>query len=182
MRERLITPAAPPITAAEVMAALRIDSDHEEATITRLIAAATARVERETGMAFGEQTWEALFGAFPDGDFVLGRVPVTEVVSITYLDADGVSQLADTDLYEIADASREGRVLKLSAWPTAKDTANAVIVRYKAGTDWPEDVKQAIHLIVGHWFMYREGAAERAPSEIPYGATELLRLHWRPFV
>jgi uncharacterized phiE125 gp8 family phage protein len=185
MRERLITPAAPPLTVAEAETHLRIDAGQDTATLTALLAAATAHVERALGRVYGEQTWEAVFNAFPDDAIVLGKVPVQEVVSITYIDADGAEQTVDPAGYEIEDASLCGRVLKAAEadWPTAKTTANAVVVRYIAGDDeWPVDVKQAILLIVGHWYEYREAAYDRALPEIPFGANVLLGLHWRPFV
>ena len=180
MRRRLITPAAAPITLSEARSNLRVDHDQDDALIQRLINAAAARVEKEADRAFGAQTWEVILDAFPDDDIEIPWGPLVSVTSITYLDADLEEQTLDAELYGFEEGHPLGLIVTLDTWPTAGTSRNAVVVRYVAGDGWPEDIKQAVHLLVGHWYRNRETAGELM-HDLPFGACALIGLHRRMY-
>jgi uncharacterized phiE125 gp8 family phage protein len=88
-------------------------------------------------------------------------------VDIIYTDAAGDEQTVPPADYELAgDACRP---VAGAAWPEG----TAVRVSWVAGTGTPEPARQAILLLVGHWYMSREAAAAGV-SELPLGVAALL--------
>jgi len=180
IRARLITPPEPAITVDEAKQNMRVTEDAEDSLILGLIKAAGARAEKECGRAFGAQTWEVVLDAFPSGDITVPVGPLVSVTSISYEPETGATVIMDPTGYEIAAAHDEGLIVPLIDWPAVYGTRNAVVIRYVAGLGWPDDIKQAVHLLVGHWYNRRETAGERM-EEMPYGACALMGLHRRMF-
>lgn len=181
----LITGAASyPITVAEAKANGRIEVSEEDTLIEGLIAAATAYAERVTGMAFIEQTWEDVRDRFPSGPIVIDLGPVTEVVSVKYIDADGDEQTIAAEDYTVDTVSRSGRVYSYAAWPATKaDTYSTVRVRFTTGGGAPDDVKQAILLLTEHWYENRASVVvDGTATSVPMATDMLLGLHRRQFV
>jgi len=181
MTLRRIEAADAIVSLEEAKLHLRVEHDADDALIASLVAAATARAERYTGMAFGEQTWEQVLDTFPAAAIDLGLGPVVSVGFVRFIDSAGDEQDVDSAEYEIDTVSRDGWVVPSSDWPTPMDTINAVRVRFVVGTTPPADVRAAVLLMVGHWYANRE-AAGPAMQAIPIGAEALLDLHRRMFV
>lgn len=179
---RVLAPVEYPVTVDDVKANSRIDGDDENVLIAGLISAAVARAEMETGRAFAPQTWRMVVDQFPAGEIVIPLGPIAGHVEITYADADGGEQVVPPDDYTVDTASADGRVIPTGSWPTAAGTVGSVAVQFEVGADCPEDVRQAILLMVGHWFEHREDASDKPLAAIPYGVTALLSLHRRMFV
>lgn len=178
MRTVVVVPPEPVVTWAEADAHLRLDGDDTQQTyVESLIAAATAHVDGPHGIlgrAVGEQTLELRTCAFPRAYLTLPYGPVGEVVSVKYLDADGVEQTAATSLYE-----QTGDVLRLAynqTWPSVRGDAECVRIRYTAGWETPPAaIKAAILLLVGHWYENREAVnVGNITSEMPLAVDRLL--------
>lgn len=180
MRTVVVVPPEPVVTWAEADAHLRLDGDDTQQTyVESLIAAATAHVDGPNGIlgrAVGEQTLELRTAAFPRAYLTLPHGPVGEVVSVKYLDADGVEQTAATSLYD-----QTGDVLRLAynqTWPSPRGDAESVRIRYTAGwatADVPAPIKAAILLLVGHWYANREAVnVGNITSEMPLAVDRLL--------
>jgi uncharacterized phiE125 gp8 family phage protein len=180
---RITGASGSPVTVEEAKANARVTDDAEDDLVQTLIDAATAHCEMLSGVAIGAQTWELVLDAFPDGDIVVDLGPVTSVTSIKYLDEDGAEQTMSASDYVVDVASRSGRISAPDGWPTASETLNAVRVRFVTGTDAPKDVKQAILLLVTHWYDNRAAVVIGATAvDVPLGVAALLGLHRRMFV
>lgn len=152
----LVTPPAEqPVTLAEAKAQLRVTSASEDAQITAIIKRATAHLERSLEHAFVTQTWRMDVAAFPDCREVwLPLEPVQSVTSVTYYDAANVLQTLDVANYGLY-RSRRGWFVELAngvSWPSAYARPDAVkilfVAGYGAAASVPDDVKQAILLLV----------------------------------
>ena len=177
-------PTTLPVTVAEAKANGRIDADAEDALVEALIRAALGYAERYCGMAFEAQTWEVVIDKFPENEIELPLGKVTGVESVSYVDEDGVIQVVASSDYVVDLVSRDGWVVPVHGfdWPLTMATINAVTVRFIAGAGTPDDVKQAILLMVEFWYEQRATASETAMQEIPFGSRAILDLHRRMFV
>ncbi len=110
-----------------------------------LIASARAHAEQELRRYLVTQTIDAKFDRFPDGSYIDFRTdkpayqfrlpPLSSVTSITYVDIDGVSQTLATDQYLVDSSSAPARIEPAygCSWPSTRDQANAVTIRFVAG-------------------------------------------------
>lgn len=143
MTTRLISTTTEPVTAAEVKTLINLDGTDHDARIALLIPALRQRAEQITGRSFAVNTWQIKMDSFP-AEIRLLWPPIASVVSILYLDSDGVSQTLDAADYSVDIHSEPGWVLPAADtdWPDTYDTANAVTVNYTAGvSDAPKEVK-----------------------------------------
>lgn len=167
-------PAAEPVTLAEAKIRLSVDHDEHNAMITDLIAAARAAAENKTGRALIAQTWELVLDAFPAHEIKLAKPPVSSIVSIQYIDPDGVQQTMDPADYSLDPDSLPGWVLPAygTAWPATLDAANVVRVRFVAGygaaaTDVPTPVRQWINVTLATYYANREAILAGNFTELP---------------
>lgn len=147
----------------------------DDAQLVGFRAAAHAHAEHYTQRSIGSQTLELALDEFPAGPIELPRGPVTSITSIKYLDEDGVEQPLSNTLYTLDDYGLQCWALPAvdTEWPATIAAANAVKVRYVAGT-LPDAVRSAILLTVGHLHANRESTAPVALQELPMGVKSLL--------
>lgn len=184
MRARVITPPTPVVTWEEADAHLKLEGDtSQKPHVERLIAAATGHIDGPAGWlgrALGPQTLEARADCFWSPGDRLPYPPHIDILSLKYLDSDGVLQTLDSGLYALDD--REIVPAYGTAWPRVRASRGAVQVRYRAGyaadpaaetlvAAVPEPVKAAILLIVGDLYRFRETAvAGTIATAIPMSA------------
>lgn len=186
---RVSAPAVEPVTLAEAKLHLRVDSSTEDDLISALISSAVSYLdgEGELGRAMITQTW-AQYETQAPGWPRLRMGPFQELVSVEYYDDDGVLQeatLADFETWLQGDfvicKPKEDR-----EWPTADVRQDAIKITYRAGygdtaDDVPQGVRQAILMLVAHWYENRMAAAETALAELPLGVSVLIgneRVGW----
>lgn len=198
MRLQLVTaPIVEPVSLAELKLHSRLDlaDATEDALLTRLITAARLHVETLTGRALCTQTWRYSLKEWPASlRLVLPRPPLQSVTSVTYLDADGVTQTMSAGDYRVYGAETApvktaygppGEVWLRSAksWPTASlEQGPAITVEYVAGyggaSDVPTALIQAVLLLAGHWYEHREAAEDSkfaaGVAEMPFAVKALL--------
>jgi uncharacterized phiE125 gp8 family phage protein len=160
---RTVEPAIEPVSLSEVKRHANVVATDDDGFLSSLIAAAREQVESDTGRALITQTWRLkLHDWF--GDLIeLPRAPLQSVTSIKYFDADNVEVTLPAAYYDV-DADRTPGVIWRDpdyTWPMVSDQANAVTITYKAGygdaaATVPARAKQAIALLVGHWYRSRE--------------------------
>ena len=177
------SPAKEPVSLAEAKLHLKIEATDtaEDDPIKRLITAARRRAEVSTGRALVTQTWTLALDGFPGGVIEVPRPPLSSVASITYIDPEGATQTLAADRYRV-DAQREpGRLTPAwdESWPATRPVSNAVEVQFLAGYGdpgkVPEDIRQALLLIVGRYYAHREDVqAGGTPVKMPLGAEHLL--------
>jgi uncharacterized phiE125 gp8 family phage protein len=137
----------------------------EDDLITALITAAREYCEGYTGRALATQTLEAYPPYFPRKDEIeIPYPPLQSVTSVKYKNSAGAetTMVVDTDYIIDAD-SNVGRIVLPYAktWPTATlYTVNPIKIRYVAGyyeaNPIPKMIKQAMLLLIGHWYENRE--------------------------
>jgi len=168
--EVTVGPAMEPISLAEAKAHLRVDHTDEDAVIRRLIGAARRRCELVARRAFVSQTLALKLARWPrDGVIRLWRPPLQSVSSIVYVDSAGDSATWDGENY-VVEAGVEPPGVWLGygkQWPTATLRPGLPItVTYVAGygdaEDVPETYRQAVLLMVGHYFENREAVVVQA--------------------
>ncbi len=137
----------------------------EDDLIDALVKAARKRLEMDTGRALITQTWELYLDKFPDddGEIWLPKPPLQSITSIKYYDTDGVEQTWSSDDYRVDIKSEPGRITPAynESYPTTRTMINAVTIKFvcgygSAGSDVDDDLIQAIKLLVGHWYEFRE--------------------------
>lgn len=180
---RIADPAATPVSVSDCKAHLRILHSDEDALITGLLNAAVAYVDGHgvLGRAMVTQTWRQTVGQNP-GTVRLQMAPFQSLAAVKYFDTSGVEQtatLSDFDVFGGADSTTVSPKPGFS-WPTAQDRPDAIAIEYVAGDgdagDVSAGIKQAILMLVAHWYEHRETAVEKSQSEVPFGFKELLNV------
>lgn len=191
MALKLVTgPDNYPVTLAEAKLHLRVDHSTDDDLIEIFIQAATQYAEGFLGRVLVDQTWDYYADEFPDGAIEIPLPPLIEVVGLFYRDAADVEQEFSASSYNVDTSSQPARVYLLSSgsWPTPRDGANSIRVRFRAGyldgsvspavDAVPFDIKAAILLTIGSLYANRETVVVgQAAVTLPWGAEQLLRTH-----
>jgi len=161
---RLSTTAPEPVTLAEAKLHCRVDGSTEDSLLTALITAGREYCEALTGCTLISTSWRLELSRFPDagGDIIIPRSAVAAISSMTYIadDASTVTMTSGTD-FRLVTGLAVARIRKpvataTEAWPITLPIEDAVRVTFTAGTTVPTAAKQAILLLVGHWYANRE--------------------------
>jgi len=176
-----LTPAAAaPVDLGTAKAHLRVEHSDEDGLILDLIDAAAAHVEQRTGRALVQRGLRLTLDRF-DTVIRLPMPPLVQVDEIRYLDTDGVQQVLAASGYLVDIASTPARITVApdADWPDTQAVTGAVEIDYQAGYGnadaVPLPIKQAILLLLGHWYENRE-AVITGPitSELPLAVDSLL--------
>jgi uncharacterized phiE125 gp8 family phage protein len=106
------------------------------------------------------------------------------VQSIVYSDTNGASQTVASSDYVVSTFDEPGRIALANgkSWPSTLEQINAVRVDYTAGygataDTVPEAIKQAMRMLVSHWYENREATVSAAtlPREMDFAVRETLR-------
>lgn len=177
-------PAVEPISLDEAKKHLRVDITDDDTLIENLIASARRYCEKFQSRAYITQTWELWLDEWPEENYIeIPLPPLQSVASVKYYDTDGAEHILDASDYFVDMKSEPGRIVLAygSTWPsTTLRPANGVVVQFNAGygdsaDDVPQTVKQAILLLVGHWYENREATiAGTINREIEFAVNALL--------
>jgi uncharacterized phiE125 gp8 family phage protein len=174
----LNAPSSEPISLVEAKLYLRVEHDDDDDLIAALIAAARVQVEAQTRRALITQTWRLVRDAWPAGGALpILPVPLREVTAIGVYDADGMIHALDVEDFQVDRASAPAMLTYLRGAPRAPDRLRAGIeidieAGYgDAGVDVPEPLRQAIRLLVAHWYENRRiiassGEAASLPASV----------------
>ena len=143
-----------PVSLDEIKRHLRIDHDDDNDLLLELNATATAELDGYDGVlgrCLGAQTWVLHLPCFPRGRLQLPLPPLIDVVSIEYVDTDGVSRTVSAADYVVLDGAIAAVDLASGkSWASTARQARAVSITFIAGYDpAPEPIKAAIKLMVG---------------------------------
>jgi uncharacterized phiE125 gp8 family phage protein len=136
----------------------------EDALLTSLITVAREYCEGYLWRALATQTIEAYPARFPCCNCIeLPRPPLQSVTSIQYKDSSGTETTMTEGTDYIVDAdSNVGRIVLPNGklWPVASYPVNPIKIVYVAGyckeNPIPISIKQAMLLLIGHWYANRE--------------------------
>lgn len=156
-------PSITPVSLTEAKAQLDIGYTDKDALITALIQAATGYLDGWTGIlgrCLVEQTWRQDFDRFAYC-LRLPLSPVIDIASVKYDDAAGDEQTIAAENYSLLndDLGPYVKFIDTFSFPDIHDEWPAVRVTYDAGYESegststvPAPIKQAILLLVRHWF------------------------------
>jgi uncharacterized phiE125 gp8 family phage protein len=160
---QLVTPpSGEPVSLAEAKLHLRVDVDDDDALISSLIATARQAAETLTGRQLISARWKLVLDAFPWGEILLAKCPVQSIVSIQYLDMNGLSQMLPSSDYVVDTACEPARITPVfgKTWPPTLPQIGAVTVTFDAGygaaSAVPEGLKSWVKLRVGSLYAHRE--------------------------
>ncbi len=167
----VLAPAAEPLDATEVKLNSRIDHSAEDALISHLINCARVYVENVSGRALVTQTWKAFYDEWPwCGGMVLPKAPVASITHVKYYDTTGTAATWASTNYLLDGESNPPRlVLSYGAsWPSEtlqpiKGVEVQLIGGYGNAAAVPAAYKQAMYLLIEHWYLNR--------SEVTIGNT-----------
>lgn len=160
-------PTTEPVTLADAkmhIKAITGDTTEDAAIITPLITAAREYCENITGKALVAQTIEAYPDRFTN-IIVLPRPPVTSVTSIKYTDDDGTETTMDAGDYLVDTVYGRVAIKTIPSFTPA--LLNPIKITYSAGTaSIPKTIRQAMLLLIGHWYDNREAVVVGAVTSV----------------
>ncbi len=178
---RVVTPpASEPVSLSEAKGHVRVEITDDDAYIGDLLVAAREWGENYQGRSWISRTLALTLDEFPTPPFRLPMGPVQSVESVKYTGSDGVEATVDPALYYLDDAGRLCLAYGAS-WPSVTlRPYGGVAVTYVAGygadaESVPRRFKQAVLLLVGHWYEHREEVVTGTiVSRVPVAAVDLL--------
>lgn len=183
-------PAAEPVSLADAKAHLRVDGTDENNLITSLIVAARQFVENHCEIALITQTLRLTLPAFAAA-IRLPRPPVSGITQIEYVNTAGTVVTVmnnGNSLWRLSAGPMQPIVTPYfnTSWPDTAAVPDAVKITYTAGfgaaaTDVPQAIRQAMLLLIGHWYKTRE-AAGPVLADAPFAVTALLAPYKVPVV
>jgi len=178
-------PTALPVSLRALKKHLRVDHVDDDATIDALAHAAAGHLDGHTGIlgrALMRQTWLLKAWSPENGRLRLPLPPVRSVSSVKYL-VDGAETTLAADSWRLGEDAI-GAFVTLEdgySWPAYDCREDAWRVTFVAGyadTDaepLPEAVRQAITLLVAHWYENREPVnIGNITSTLPFTVSALL--------
>jgi uncharacterized phiE125 gp8 family phage protein len=153
------------------------DDTSRDASIEAKIKAARLWAEKFMRRAIINQTWIYTRHCFDDKVYL--KADLQSVVSVKYLDAGGTLQTLDSSVYFV-DVRNSVLFLKYGqVWPDTFPQSNAVQIEYVCGfgdaaAAVPDDIKEAIKFLVGHWEVHQTSMEAGRLSTVPYAVEQLL--------
>lgn len=175
-------PALEPVTVAEAKAHLRIDGTAEDTLVASLILTSRLHVETALGLALVTQSWRLLLDRWPaEKNIELPLRPLQSIDEVRVLSASGDPTIIAAGNYRADSASVPPRLIRTGViWPQPGQAANGVEVDFTAGygalaSDVPAPIRQALLLLVAHWYERREPIAIGSPEmAVPGAISQLL--------
>lgn len=168
-----------PVTLDEQKAHLRLDTDDDDAYLSKCIIAARQWVEGQTKRAIMDQTWDlgidyewpCKYGVYRI-DFPLNPIPTLtspSTIIISYVDSNGDTQTLAETQYTVATRTHHSFIVPAYdvTWPTVRCVPDAITVRFQAGDsdNIPRDLHQAVMMLAGHYYENRETGV-KAPEAV----------------
>lgn len=152
-----------------------------DTTLTGWITAARQYAEQILNRPLIAQDFQLKLDGFPDMDYIELKPSLLSVASLKYIDDNGVEQTWASSNYSVDTVSFVGRVVLAynTTWPVPRAIRNAVTVNFRAGygetaASVPQSVKQAMKLLIGHWYQIQLGQTKQNDTAITRAVDALL--------
>ncbi len=177
-------PASEPVSLAEAKAQIGVAHGDDDQLIASLIAAARRVVEARCGLVLIAQRWMCWRDAWPeDGVISLPVAPLRAVEEIGVHGEDDSRAVIDPAHYIVDATSRPPRVLLRGSrlWPRPGRALNGISIEVEAGfgaaaADVPQPLRQAVLLLVAHFYAQR---GDEPGGALPLGFGALLEPYRR---
>jgi uncharacterized phiE125 gp8 family phage protein len=144
----IVPPATLAVDLSLIKKNMRIDDDHMDDLIELWAKGVIADLESKIGQCLMPQTWRITLDSFQH----LANLPhpATSVVSLKYIDADGVERLLADGLFTLIRAECYSQLVPTaSAWPSTRPGAAAVVIEVVCGmASSPADVPANMKLYI----------------------------------
>jgi uncharacterized phiE125 gp8 family phage protein len=167
-------PAVEPVVLSEVKAHLRVTHTDDDIYISTLIVSARRRVEAATGLKLITQGWSQFLNCWPDGGMVdLELKPVSAINDVVIFGDTDAPATIDPAHYFLDATSNPARLIfrqgRNPAPPgrRAKGIEIRVIAGFGVAVSVPQELKQAILVLVADQFAHRgDDAARVMPPDV----------------
>lgn len=177
-------PSTEPVTLSEAKAHLRVSNTLDDTLITSLIKAARQWVEGYTMRPLMTQIIEVNFDTIDSLEILINKAPIQSITSVSYINTSGQTVSISNSEYTLDLKSPVCRIL-LNEMPPIKKTLNAFTVTFQAGYTSanfvPNTYKQAILLLLTHFYVNRSEVESQNFNTIPMGVKTLLDLDTNRF-
>lgn len=186
MRLTLKTPAATtPLSLAECKAHLNVLFDDDDSLINGFLAAGVAHIDGRDGVlgrCILNQTWNQVMADWPCGRIIRLPFPDVSAVVVQYAAAGGGTETLSADNYFLREDSTSSyiEIHKAVDLPRLDYTAEKPVsidltagFGATAGTV-PEPIRQAILLLVGHWYENRNETSDKEQKSLPFAFNALI--------
>ena len=174
-------PVSEPVTVPEAKAHLRVDGEAEDALIASLILTSRLHIESALGLALITQSWRLSLDSWPGAPQIeLPLHPLQSVDEVRVINEAGDAALVSASQYLVDIASQPPRLIRRTAIAVPSQPARGIEIDFTAGfgdeaDDVPAPIRQALLLLVAHWYEHRDpievGATETA---VPAAVSQLL--------
>ena len=138
--------------------------------------------QSKTRRALLSQTWTLCLDSFLT-EIPLRLPPVQSIVSVKYRDTAGYLQTLGASKYKLSGARSWDPIVAPAygeTWPAIRGDKGSVIVEFIAGYgsglgDVPPELRQAIRMLVAHWYAEREAVGFATPHALPLGVADLIQ-------
>ncbi|MFV0368257.1 MAG: head-tail connector protein [Hyphomicrobiaceae bacterium] len=173
---------AEPLSVDEVKAHVRIDGSSEDALLQSLILTSRLHIEAALGLALIAQSWRLVLDQWPkDGPVKLPISPVRSVSEMRVLAANGTPTVVDAGSYGLDTSQRPARIMFFGTSrpeperPFAGIEIDLMVGFGEKANDVPEPVRQALLLLVAHWYEHRDPIEIGKPTTaVPHAVSRLL--------
>lgn len=181
-------PNEAPVTLAEAKEHLRVEIADDDDYITNLVDAARVYCESGWGLALITQSHRVLLDAWPTGGLKLRPYPVASVTHVKLWDG---SAFATSSLSTQLITGRPALLVLAdgASPPVPARTRQGIEVEFVSGfgdaADVPAAIKQAILLLVGHWYENREASVSSktgfgVSADLTRGVEDLMAAYRSP--
>lgn len=168
----LTAPAIEPVSLAEAKAHLRVEHSDDDGVIAALVAGSRVHVEAQTRRALITQSWRISADNWPEvGRLPIVPAPLQELTAARVYDFNDTAHEVDVQTFVL---DRAASVLAFAPWAVPAPGRLAagieldVVVGYgDAASDVPEPLRQAIRLLIAHWYDNRGLAAVGTVTVLP---------------
>ncbi|HUL88440.1 MAG TPA: head-tail connector protein [Pseudolabrys sp.] len=156
----LTEPAVEPLSVEEAKTFLRVEHSDDDEVIRALVAGARMHVEAQARIALVTQRWRLTFDRWPHhGRIAVKPGPLRSLDAVRVYDLQGHPQSVDTQAF-VPDFGAS--TLAFMPWMLSVPGRIAAGIELDvtigfgdAATDVPEPLRQALRLLVAHWYENR---------------------------
>ena len=178
--EILQQPTLEVITIDDVKAQLKIEDNEEDSLLLQYLETAINHAENYAGIHIRTRPIKFWFNDFPGVDLKLYASPITAITKVEYYDTSNV--LTEYTLSDVDFDKFSGKIRPVfgKSWPSVYERFNSVGVEATCGytaSTLPSPIKQAILMLVGHFYENREATTSRssdASKEVEFAFKALL--------
>ena len=153
----LTAPAVEPLSLDEAKAFLRVETGDDDAVIAALMTGSRIHVESQTRRALITQSWRISADCWPEnGRLQVLPAPLQVLTAARVFDFEGIAHDVDIQAFVL---DKGASLLAFAPWAlpapgrVAAGIELDVTVGYgDAAADVPEALRQAIRLLVAHWY------------------------------